>query len=144
MGRCSCRHRGGEVVAQHAAEELATQRTAQALGSLPFGVGRPRFVVFGHTHHAKKLTLTKPGATYLNTGTWAELMRFPPEVLSDDDEVARSALETFARQLDEGALDGLTRFEPTYVRLDVDDRGRVTRGELHDYDWERGKLTDPG
>ena len=35
-----------------------------------------RVVVYGHTHLVKRVALGD-GATYLNAGTWADLMRFP-------------------------------------------------------------------
>lgn len=124
-----------------AAEALGTPRVAAELGTMPHPVGRVHAVVFGHTHHAKQLPL-ESGATYLNTGTWAELMRFPPELLAEDDSTARAALEGFAARLRDGDLAGLTRFEPTYVRIDVDTRGR-SRAALYDYDWEQGRLNDP-
>lgn len=125
-----------------AAETLTTMRTAEELGTMPEGAGELRYIVFGHTHHAKKINLST-NAIYLNTGTWAELMRFPAAALSEDDATARAALETFATQLDNDEIDKLTIFAPTYVRLDVNDQRRVVRGDLYDYDWHTGRLTDP-
>lgn len=124
-----------------AAEALTTPRTAAELGTMPANVGRLGWVVFGHTHHAKSVTLST-GATYLNTGTWARLMRFPNALLDDDDQ-ARAALDAFARRLDDGDLDGLVEFTPTYVRIDVDATGDRATAALYDYDWQRDALTDP-
>ena len=54
-----------------AVEQPEWLRHAQALAEGGF-----RAVVFGHTHLAKQVPLAG-GAVYLNTGTWADLMRLP-------------------------------------------------------------------
>ena len=38
-----------------------------------------RYVVFGHTHQAKHVSLGD-GRFYFNTGTWADVLRFPNEI----------------------------------------------------------------
>jgi UDP-2,3-diacylglucosamine pyrophosphatase LpxH len=46
-----------------------------------------RYVVFGHTHHAKRVDLKLPGGgRYLNSGTWANFMRFPDDLFDKDEE----------------------------------------------------------
>lgn len=83
-----------------------------------------RFVVFGHTHHAKSVALDG-GACYLNSGTWANLMRFPDELFSSDAEAAALAMRAFVDDVSQNRLDRYIRFSPTYVRLDVERGGRT-------------------
>lgn len=45
-------------------------------------------IVFGHTHLPKQLEIPNEGSSrvqYINTGTWADLIRVPKEILSDVD-----------------------------------------------------------
>jgi hypothetical protein len=117
----------------NAARDLARSRPGDAPGGF-------RFVVFGHTHHRKKVDLAAEGATYLNTGTWANLMRFPADLLSDDKDKALASLESFFERVRTNDLDEYLDFVPTYVRLDVRDDGRVDDAHLKAYDWKAGKL----
>lgn len=99
-------------------------------------------VVFGHTHHAKALTIPGTQARYFNTGTWANLMRFP-EVLTSKiatPEDIRAALVEFATRLKTNDLESYLRFEPTYVRLDLGADGALIAAELGDYDYRADKL----
>jgi UDP-2,3-diacylglucosamine pyrophosphatase LpxH len=99
-------------------------------------------VVFGHTHHAKSLRIPDTNARYLNTGTWANLMRFPDLFTSKDatrDQV-RDALIAFAKKLKANDLAEYLHFEPTYVRLDLGASGELISAELRDYDWKADKL----
>ncbi len=43
--------------------------------------GAFRCIVFGHTHLPKQIDLDQ--VRYLNTGTWADIMQLPPDVLAD-------------------------------------------------------------
>lgn len=96
-------------------EEPAYYEAAQALAS-----GGYRYVVFGHTHLAKAVEL-RPGRFYFNTGTWADVMRFPREMLAGDEQIARASLRAFLDDLERGDLMPWVRFDPTYVRLSVRD-----------------------
>jgi UDP-2,3-diacylglucosamine pyrophosphatase LpxH len=99
-------------------------------------------VVFGHTHHAKSLPIPDTKARYLNTGTWANLMRFPQVLTSKDatrDEV-KDELIAFAKKLQTNELDAYLHFEPTYVRLDLGADGTLISAELRDYDWKADRL----
>jgi hypothetical protein len=63
--------------------------------------GRFSTVIFGHTHLPKDIRLTTPSGRhgrYLNTGTWADVMRLPEEVLADYPQ-ARPALLGFLEDL---------------------------------------------
>jgi UDP-2,3-diacylglucosamine pyrophosphatase LpxH len=100
---------------------------AEALTRRRDGDGGFRHVVFGHTHHAKDVALSG-GGRYLNSGTWANLMRFPRELFDPevDDEVATSILEGFLADLKDERLDEYVLFAPSYVEIEVSDEGRVT------------------
>jgi len=82
---------------------------ARALATGPI-----RHVVFGHTHLAKRVSLPS-GGFYLNTGTWADLLRVPPEAIAGD----RDALWRFVTDLASGHLEPWIEFSPTYARLDL-------------------------
>lgn len=84
-------------------------------------------VIFGHTHHAKDITFPS-GPRYLNTGTWANLMGFPPNLLSDDPAVAEKAWAAFANDLRENRLEGYITFRPTAARLVFDEERCVEAG----------------
>ena len=100
-------------------------KAAERLGSEAF-----RYVVFGHTHHAKTLTLAN-GSQYFNTGTWADLMRLPAAIFSPSVEDANAALGTFIEAIRQGRLEPYREFSPTYVRLAVGANGLVCESELH-------------
>jgi UDP-2,3-diacylglucosamine pyrophosphatase LpxH len=96
-------------------------RPAQAAARRDFKV-----VIYGHTHLAKRVALDVGGAVYLNTGTWADLMRVPAAVLGDDDVLARQQLEAFVDDLRHGRLDAWRCQMPSFARVDVDDDGQVS------------------
>lgn len=91
-----------------------------------------RYVVFGHTHLPRDLKLAG-GARYLNSGTWADLVRFPQDILSGDEAVVRAKLREFCDDMARSRVGPYIAFQPTYVRLDVDESDRVARAELRDY-----------
>jgi UDP-2,3-diacylglucosamine pyrophosphatase LpxH len=74
-----------------------------------------KFVIFGHTHLAKKIDLE--GGAYLNSGTWANLMRFPNSIFGDDQDVANKALREFVMDVGRNDIEKHLDFRPTYVRL---------------------------
>jgi len=80
-------------------------------------------IVYGHTHLAKRVGLgdgDTPLPVYLNTGTWADLMRVPDEVWEPDEAIGRDALERFVDDLERSKLDRWRRAVPTYARIDLD------------------------
>lgn len=87
-----------------------------------------RYVVFGHTHLAKKVPLGD-GRFYFNSGTWADVLQFPIEILTSQEDAA-VALESFIESMKAGDFQKWTPFRPTYVRLDVGDDGRVAQADL--------------
>ena len=85
-----------------------------------------------HDDLAKNVALDD-GAVYLNSGTWADLIRFPQDVIEGDKETAIPKLREFVDQLQKGELAEWINFRPTYVRLDVGDDGKVTEAGVHEY-----------
>ena len=83
----------------------------------------PRVIVFGHTHLAKRVALGD-GAVYLNTGTWADLVRLPAAVVHDDHELAKQALEQLLEKLKANDLAALRRPVPTYAKIRLEDETR--------------------
>lgn len=91
-----------------------------------------KYVVFGHTHQPKDVDLGH-GARYLNTGTWADVLRFPTEIFSGDETEWKPKLLEFAENMKKGDFSRWTLFRPTYVRLDVGVSGNVETAQLCDY-----------
>ncbi|MFT4101243.1 MAG: hypothetical protein QM674_09445 [Burkholderiaceae bacterium] len=80
-------------------------------------------VVYGHTHLAKRVRLGDGSGAmpvYLNTGTWADLMRVPDEVWGPDEAAGRDVLKRFVDDLERSELDHWRRAVPTYARIDLD------------------------
>ncbi len=91
-----------------------------------------RCVVFGHTHLPKDVPLNN-GARYLNTGTWADVMRFPDEIIVGSTDQALGKLREFVDDLQAGCLSRWIHFAPTYARLDLDGADQLLDAELCDY-----------
>jgi UDP-2,3-diacylglucosamine pyrophosphatase LpxH len=84
-----------------------------------------KHVVFGHTHMAKRIPLPS-GGFYLNSGTWADVMEFPREVVTGPKDTAIARLGGFVQDLIDGNFASYALFRPTYVRLDLAADGSVT------------------
>jgi UDP-2,3-diacylglucosamine pyrophosphatase LpxH len=91
-----------------------------------------KYVVFGHTHLAKRVQFDK--GVYLNSGTWADLMKFPEEIVSAPEEAALEYLGEFCEALEKRDIARWVKFIPTFVRLDFDAAGKVLAGEVYDYE----------
>ncbi|MEQ9501230.1 MAG: metallophosphoesterase [Deltaproteobacteria bacterium] len=105
------------------------RKAANALAARGFD-----FVVFGHTHHAKDYALDG-GARYLNSGTWADLLRVPDAIVSGEDAEALAALRTFAEDLTFDRFGPYIAFSPSYVELDVlGDRVTAARTQVYTTD----------
>jgi UDP-2,3-diacylglucosamine pyrophosphatase LpxH len=96
-----------------------------------------RCVVFGHTHLAKRVVL-EDDALYINTGTWADVMGFPMEILAGSDEAALAKLREFVQDIGTGKLNRWIRFGATYARLDLDADHRLMQAELLDFEGPGG------
>lgn len=92
-----------------------------------------RAVIYGHTHLAKRLTVSDTDTIYINTGTWADLMAVPDGILLDDEARAKRQLRVF---LDDLAADRLERWRqvlPTFAHLSIENE-RVVASDLLLYD----------
>ncbi len=99
-------------------------------------------VVFGHTHHAKAMSIPDTKSQYFNTGTWANLMQFPKlftDLTATPAEV-KAELFAFAKQLEANELGDHIKFTPTYVQIDLDEKGGLDTIRLRDYDHVNKKL----
>lgn len=83
--------------------------------------GKVETVIMGHTHLARHIGNTDR-AWYINTGTWADVIRVPPEALNDNE-----ALHKFLRDL---IADGHRSSPCSYADLRIEANGRVTRAKL--------------
>ncbi len=92
-----------------------------------------RFVLFGHTHLAKKIEL-RPGHWYLNSGAWTDMIRLPYEIITARPEIAGGTLKTFVQDMATGFLKNWIIFRPTYLRLDLDSNDRVMNADLLEYE----------
>ena len=109
--------------------EAAPEYTAAASALFDGGF---QYVIFGHTHLAKKIEL-QPGRWYLNSGTWADLMRMPDAIISASAADARKALEPFVQGIGAGNLAPWIVFTPTYIQLDLDVNNHIIRADLLSY-----------
>src|SRR5262249_6907554 len=124
------RHTGRELHwGFRSSEEDATWLVpAQASADAGFKV-----VVYGHTHLAKQVPLSN-GATYLNSGTWVDLMRVPVAVLGDEQGAATAELEGFLDDLLHNRLQHWRKLVPTFARIDLeeqDDRIQLCRAGVY-------------
>ncbi len=90
-------------------------------------------VVYGHTHLVKRVDLGG-GARYLNTGTWADIMRVPTRILSPEtqDDQAIAELDAFASDLTDPAKAAHWRRQmPTFARAVLADDGTVVQADVH-------------
>lgn len=76
-----------------------------------------KVVVFGHTHFAKNVKLDNQ-ATYLNSGTWADLMQLPDSLLKPDEPTAKADLERFIQDLRSNNLKDWRKQTPTFAQID--------------------------
>jgi hypothetical protein len=99
-------------------------------------------VVFGHTHLAKEIALG--GGTYINTGTWADLLPFPSTILQLPSDLAGQSVEqqdaerlrrlsAFVTHMRDSKLHDYIQFLPTYARIELDEQDRVISAKLCDY-----------
>jgi UDP-2,3-diacylglucosamine pyrophosphatase LpxH len=100
--------------------------------------GEIRHVVMGHTHLAREVALPS-GGRYLNSGTWADLMRVPEAVLGDDPVLARTALGALVDDIQARRFQSLIWQRPTYARLELVD-GCVQLASVEDYTGRHGAV----
>jgi UDP-2,3-diacylglucosamine pyrophosphatase LpxH len=88
-----------------------------------------RYVIFGHTHLPKRVSLDKD-RWYLNSGAWADVMRFPEDIGRLPWDEALSWLKGYVEKLSVADFSSWITFHPTYVRLDLNSAGTVSNAEL--------------
>ena len=102
------------------------QAAAEALAGKGF-----KTIIFGHTHLAKD---TKAGdARYLNTGTWADVMQVPQEIISGAPVVAHESLTQFAQAIRDRRFDDYLLFRPTFAHVCLDACDHTVTAHMHDY-----------
>jgi len=105
---------------------MTDHRACDPLGN----TGRLRYTP---RHMPKKIELQQ-GCWYLNSGTWSDLMRLPPDILRASPAEARAKLEPFIQDVAAGQLSRWIVHQPTYVQLDLDESGKVVHADLRSYE----------
>lgn len=82
-----------------------------------------KVVVMGHTHLARDVDLEQ-GRRYINTGTWADLIRVPPGCLSPTEE-GLAALQDWLAKLILDDLASLRDADPTYADVLISRDGLI-------------------
>jgi len=101
---------------------------AQALADRGFKV-----VLFGHTHLAKRVAL-EGSSFYLNTGTWADLIRLPAGIYDADEEAAFKLFQVFLDDVKNNRIDGYRRQVATFVCVRLDAQGALVEADAHFFD----------
>jgi UDP-2,3-diacylglucosamine pyrophosphatase LpxH len=109
-------------------EDFVYLAPAKALAKRGFKV-----VVFGHTHLAKHISLEN-GAVYLNTGTWADLMRLPANVYAGSESEGAQALKRFLDRVKNNDIVGFRRQVATFACINLDSRGDVEKAGTYFFD----------
>ena len=91
-----------------------------------------KVIVFGHTHLAKRYPLGE--AVYLNTGTWADLMRVPESAYTGPREKALADLKLFLAALGSKQIDRYRRQVPTYAKVDLGPSGAILGRDVFFFD----------
>lgn len=86
-------------------------------------------VAYGHTHLPKQIV--RSGWTYLNSGTWADVVRVP--ALTGDFTEDRAAVEAFMADLRDNQLAGHRRRYLSFLEVVLDEQGTVKDAALRCY-----------
>lgn len=94
-----------------------------------------KYILFGHTHFARKVALKTPGTYYFNSGTWADLMQIPANLLAAETEsTAFPLLRSFMIDIMGNNIDQHVVFKPTYIHIKLNKAGRVSSIDLKEYE----------
>lgn len=85
-----------------------------------------KVVVMGHTHQARHIG-PSDRAQYINTGTWADIVRVPEDALVQSLEGLNS-LNSFLGRLMIGT--DVRQFEPHYADIRIDSAGKLDYAQL--------------
>jgi UDP-2,3-diacylglucosamine pyrophosphatase LpxH len=99
------------------------QYGAAARRLIEAGAGEVELVVMGHTHLARHVGPPQR-ASYINSGTWADVVRVPAEVLRPD---AGVALQDFLREL---RRSGMRSCPATFADVRIEASGAVSSAAL--------------
>lgn len=99
-----------------------------------------KVVIYGHTHLAKHVRADLGGTTaeYLNTGTWADLIRIPPAILRGGMDTARREFDKFLHAIEHNQLDPYRTLVPTYAHV-VLEKGRAVLAGVYEFDGRGSK-----
>jgi UDP-2,3-diacylglucosamine pyrophosphatase LpxH len=97
-----------------------------------------KYVIFGHTHHAKKIEFNEEdggdSGVYFNTGTWADLMKVPKDIWAENQAESNEKLNEFLINIKENNIEQYRKFLPTCVVLFIDEDEKqeefVSKAEL--------------
>ena len=105
-----------------------------------------KVVVYGHTHMVKRVDVQvkvngeEKTGVYLNTGTWADLMRLPEEIFTAPEEDARAALREFAEAIASNQISPWRTRLPTFARIELESNDRnewwLLSADVHFFDGE--------
>ena len=70
----------------------------------------------------------------MNTGTWADVMRVPPEIVHGAPVEALEKLALFAQAIRDKRFDEYLLFRPTFAHICLDSRDRTVAARVHDYE----------
>lgn len=85
------------------------------------------YVVFGHTHLQKQMSVQCQGREimYLNTGTWADTMQIQSKVFADD-AIENGVLEEFVADLKNNRLEAYIKRQLNFVEIVVENNAVKT------------------
>jgi len=89
-------------------------------------------IVFGHTHLAKE-QMIGASAKYLNTGTWADLIRVPDDIIHAPLPAAMESLRVFAQAIRDRNMNAHLLFRPTFAHIRLDSHARTQSAQVLDY-----------
>ena len=72
-----------------------------------------------------------PLPVYLNTGTWADLIRVPDAVWALDESQAFDGLESFVTDLERDDVLRWRRCVPTFARIELDEERRASTTDVY-------------
>lgn len=96
-------------------------------------------IVFGHTHLAKDIPLAG-GARYLNSGSWADLMKFPENILGLPKAEGLPKIQDLLKRLAENDIAEFVVRYPTFAHVRLAATGDVLKSALCDYDGQAGSV----
>ena len=114
----------------HAFDVGSEEETYHAAARRAAREGGFQCVVYGHTHLPKKI-VDPAGWTYLNTGTWADVLRLPP--MTEDFDHDADTVRGLADSMAANDLAPYVQRYLTFAEIEVDDEDHVTLAEIHSY-----------